>query len=156
MTFVSEQHIERIWPMVVSVPWDGRDTPPPGARKFDALGQRDDAAIASLADAAAFHEEMTPAGVEERSARIADYLRAGLQDLDVPFVTSSNPLWKSSVIILQAAEEIRSSMVEQAFLDSGIITAGVNGFRMSPHVYNTTDHADRIIAAVKKHRGMLG
>jgi selenocysteine lyase/cysteine desulfurase len=46
-------------------------------------------------------------------------------------------------------------MVNQVFEDSGIVTAPVAGFRMSPHVYNTEDHADRVIAAIRKSRGML-
>jgi selenocysteine lyase/cysteine desulfurase len=152
--FVRDRHIDTVWPLTVSVPWGQPDKPPAGARKFDALGQRDDAAIASLVDAAEFHAAMTPAGIEKQSAMIANRLRAGLQDLDVPFVTSSNPLFASSVIILKAGEN-SSKMVSQVFDESGIITAPVAGLRMSPHVYNTTDHVDRILAAVKKSRGLL-
>jgi selenocysteine lyase/cysteine desulfurase len=155
MLFVRDKNIERIWPTTVSVPWGTVDAPPAGARKFDALGQRDDAAIAALSDAAAFHEDMTPAGVEKRSAMVSNYLRAGLQDLDVPFISSANPLFTSSVIILRTPDGVAPNMVNQVFEDSGIVTAPVAGFRMSPHVYNTEDHADRVIAAIRKSRGML-
>jgi len=152
--FVRDRHIGNIWPLTVSVPWGRPDKPPAGARKFDALGQRDDAAIASLGDAAAFHAAMTPAGIEQQSAAIANRLRAGLQDLEVPFVTSANPLFASSVIILKAGKN-SPQMVNEVFDESGIITAPVAGFRMSPHVYNTADHVDRILAAIKKSRGLL-
>jgi len=155
MLFVRARRIDTVWPLTVSVPWGVADTPPTGARKFDALGQRDDAAIASLGDAAVFHEAMSPAGIEKQSAMIADRLRAGLQDLDVPFVSTANPLFTSSVIILKAPSESAPTMVNQVFDDSGIITAPVAGFRMSPHVYNTADHVDRILVAIKKSRGML-
>jgi selenocysteine lyase/cysteine desulfurase len=155
--YVRDRHIERIWPNVVSVPWGStKDDAPKGARKFDALGQRDDAAIASLVEAAAYHETMTPAGIEKRSAMIAGRLRAGLQDLDVPFVSSANPAFASSVIILRAPRENAGKMVGQVFEDARVQTAPVNGLRMSPHVYNTEDHVDRVIAAVKKNRAMLG
>ncbi len=46
-------------------------------------------------------------------------------------------------------------MVSQVFDDFGIITAPVNGFRMSPQVYNTTEHVDRVVAAVRKSRQLL-
>ena len=98
---------------------------------------------------------MTPAGIEKQSAAIANRLRAGLQDLGVPFVSTANPSFTSSVIILQASKENAPRLVNQVFDDSGIITAPVNGFRMSPHVYNTADHVDRILAAIKKSRGLL-
>ena len=156
LLYVREQHIDRIWPNIVSIPW-GRtsDDAPQGARKFDALGQRDDAAIASLGDATGFHEAMTPAGIEARSALIANRLRAGLRDLGVPFVSTANPAFASSVIILSAPRENSRKLVGQVFEDSGIQTAGTGGFRMSPHVYNTEDHVDRMIAAVSKSRALL-
>ena len=155
MLFVRERRIKDVWPLTVSVPWGVADSPPKGARKFDALGQRDDAAIASLGDAAAFHAAMTPAGIEKQSMMIANRLRAGLQDLEVPFVSTANPLFTSSVIILKAPRENAPTMVNQVFDESGVITAPVGGFRMSPHVYNTAAHVDRILAAIKKSRGLL-
>jgi selenocysteine lyase/cysteine desulfurase len=156
LLYVRERHIAKVWPLTVSIPWTVADEPPPGARKFDALSQRDDAAIASLGDTAAFHNAMTPAGIEEQSAKIANYLREGLQDLDVPFVSTANPLFASSVIILKTSnEDDAAQMVSQVFDDSGIITAPVNGFRMSPHVYNTKEHVDRVVAAVRKSRKLL-
>lgn len=155
LLYVRERHIGDIWPLTVSVPWGVADTPPEGARKFDAFGQRDDAAIASLADTAAFHEAMTPAGIEEQSAAIANALRAGLQDLEVPFVSSANPLFTSSVIILRASRDNARKLVRQVFDDSGVITAPVGGFRMSPHVYNTPEHVERALAAIRKSRALL-
>jgi selenocysteine lyase/cysteine desulfurase len=98
---------------------------------------------------------MTPAGIEKQSAMIANRLRAGLQDMEVPFVSTANPLFTSSVIILKAPRENAPRVVNQVFDDSGVITAPVNGFRMSPHVYNTADHVDRILAAVAKSRSLL-
>lgn len=155
LLYLRERHIDNVWPLTVSIPWTVADEPPPGARKFDAFSQRDDAAIASLGDTAAFHNAMTPAGIEKQSATIADYLRESLQDLEVPFVSTANPLFTSSVIILRASEDNAPLMVSQVFEDSGIITAPVNGFRMSPHVYNTKEHVDRVVAAVRKHRSLL-
>lgn len=156
LLYVRESHIDRIWPNIVSVPW-GRtlDDAPTGARKFDALGQRDDAGIASLADAASFHEAMTPAGIEARSMTIADRLRAGLQDIEVKFVSSLNPAFKSSIVILSVPRENARTLPDKVYEDSGVITAATGGLRMSPHVYNSADHVDRVVAAIRKSRAML-
>jgi len=99
---------------------------------------------------------MTPAGVEARSADIANRLREGLADLEVPFVSSANPAFASSVIILSAPGENAGKLVSQVYDDAGVQTAAVGGLRMSPHVYNTEDHVNRVIAAVKKSRALLG
>jgi selenocysteine lyase/cysteine desulfurase len=156
LLYVRERNIDRIWPNVVSVPW-GRtiDDAPKGARKFEALGQRDDAAIGSLTDAAAFHEAMTPAGVEARSTEIANLLRDGLLDLGMPFVSSVNPAFASSVIILSAPRENAVKLVGKVYEDAGVQTAPTGGLRMSPHVYNTADHVARVLSAVRKSRALF-
>ncbi|MDA0679157.1 MAG: aminotransferase class V-fold PLP-dependent enzyme [Proteobacteria bacterium] len=154
--YVRERHIDSIWPNVVSIPWGRtKDDAPTGARKFDALGQRDDAAVAALADTAGFHEAMTPAGIEERSMMIANRLREGLQDLNVKFVSTANPAFTSSIVILSAPRENSRQIVEQVYDNAGVQAAATGGLRMSPHVYNTADHVDRVIAAVKKSRALL-
>jgi selenocysteine lyase/cysteine desulfurase len=156
LLYVRERHIRRIWPTVVSVPWgSGVEPSAIGARKFDALGQRDDAALAAMTDAVALHESITPAGVEKRSAVIALRLREGLLDLRVPLVSSVHPDFTSSVIIIPAADDLASVLVENVLRDSGIITAAVGGLRMSPHFYNTEDHVDRVVAAIGRARPML-
>ncbi len=76
-------------------------------------------------------------------------------DLEARFYSPVNPLFTSSVIILQATTENAPRVVNQVFDDSGVITAPVNGIRISPHVYNTADHVDRILAAIKKSRSLL-
>ena len=98
---------------------------------------------------------MTPAGVEARSRVIADRLRAGLLDLDAPLVSSANPAFASSVIIVRTPRENARTLVGNVFDDGGIQGAAVGGLRLSPHVYNTEAHVDRAIAAVKKHRNLL-
>jgi len=42
------------------------------------------------------------------------------------------------------------------FEDSGVITAGTGGLRMSPHIYNTPEHVDRVAAAIGRYRHRLG
>ena len=156
LLYVKEQSIGKIWPTIVSVPWgDGADTSAVGARKFEALGQRDDAALAGLVAAASVHETITPALVERRSMRIANRLRAALSDAGVSFVSTLNPLFTSSVVILSARPENGSTIVRNVLRDGGIVTAATGGFRMSPHINNNEDHIDRVVRAVAKSRSLL-
>ncbi len=156
MLYVREDRVDGVWPNIVSVPWmQTPDDAPAGARKFDALGQRDDAAIAALADTAVLHEALTPRGVEQRSAMVAERLREALQDIDVSFVSNNKPEFASSVIILSASQENAPRLVAAVFNDAGVQTAAVGGLRMSPHIYNTAEHVDRVVAAVAKNRSLL-
>jgi selenocysteine lyase/cysteine desulfurase len=156
MLYVREARQNSVWPGVVSVPWGSEAEPSvPGARRFEALGQRDDASIAALAETMRLHDELTPAGVERRSAAVADLLREALIEIDVPFVSSTNPLFASSVIILNAPAEHRRELMSNVLRDSGVILAAVNGLRLSPHIYNTPEHVERVAAAVNRSRHLL-
>lgn len=156
LLFVRERRIGALSANVVSIPWGG-DTDPDvrGARKFEALGQRDDAAIAALNETAALHAALTPAVVERRAAAVADGLRAALADLELPFVSSLDPAFTSNVIILAAHPETQRELPERVFRRSGVITAATGGLRMSPHLYNTPDHVDRVVRAIAAERSAL-
>ena len=148
---------DNIWPGVVSIPWGSAAEPSvAGARRFEALGQRDDAAIAALAETVRFHAELGPDVVEQRSMAVADELRDALADIDAPFVSPSNPLFTSSVVILAAPSKNRSALISNVLRDAGVILAGVNGLRLSPHIYNNSEHVARVVKAIHTSRGLLG
>ena len=64
--------IPEIWPSIIAPGWgDDADPDPTGARKFESMGQRDDACLAAMATTAAFHAEIGPARVEKRMLALA-------------------------------------------------------------------------------------
>jgi selenocysteine lyase/cysteine desulfurase len=154
--YVRQPHIERLWPNCVSVPWGNAAEPSvAGARKFEAFGQRDDAAIAALGDAVGYHETLTPAGIEWRAAALGQRLRDGLQEIGVPFVSPLSPEFTSNVVILAATPENAAALVEELLREAGIIVAAVGGLRMTPHVYNTDEHIERVVDGIAKNRHLL-
>ncbi len=156
LLYVRQPQIERLWPNCVSVPWgNAAETSLAGARKFEAFGQRDDAAIAALGAAVVFHATLTPAGVEQRATTVAQRLRQALQELGVRFVSPLSSAFTSNVVILSATPENASALVDRLLRDSGIIVAAVGGLRMTPHVYNTDEHIDRVVDAIAKSRHLL-
>ncbi len=156
LLYVRQPQIERLWPNCVSVPWGNAAAPSvAGARKFEAFGQRDDAAIAALGAAVDFHETLTPAGIERRAAAVAQQLRLGLQELGVQFVSPLASAFTSNVVILAASPENATALVDRLLRESGIIVAAVGGLRMTPHVYNTAEHIDRVIDGIAKSRHLL-
>lgn len=157
LLFVRQPVIDRIWPNCVSIPWGNESAPSvAGARKFEAFGQRDDAAIAALGDAVAFHESLTPAGIEKRAAGLAQRLREGLAELPVSLVSPTHRDFSSNVIVVSVPRANASELVEHILREAGIIVAAVGGLRLTPHVYNTEDHIDRAVDAVEALGAMLG
>ena len=154
---VRKNSLDQIWPGIVSIGWGNKsETSAIGARKFEAFGQRDDASLAALFETVNFHNEITPADIEAKATTIADYLRESLKDMNVNFVSSHNPLFTSNVIILKTPGANRQQLLQNILNDSGIILAGTGGLRMSPHIYNTNDHIDRVIKAISQSRDLLG
>jgi selenocysteine lyase/cysteine desulfurase len=156
LLYVREPHIAKLWPNCVSVPWGSSPAPEVrGARRFEAFGQRDDAAIAALSDTVAFHERLTPAAIERRATVLAERLRDGLQNLGVRFVSPLHVAFSSNVVILSAPPANGNVLVQRVLDDAGIIVAAVGGLRMTPHVYNTDAHIDRMVDAVAGLRDLL-
>ena len=154
---VRQESINRIWPGIVSIGWgNAAETNAKGARKFEAFGQRNDAALAALSETVNFHSSITPLGVEKRATKIANYLRQSLIDIDVNFVSSHHPNFTSNVIILKAPQENRRQLLDNVLKDSGVILAGTGGLRLSPHIYNTVNHVDRVVNAINISRKLLG
>ncbi len=118
-----------------------RKTSAAGAKKFEAYGQRHDAALASLAETVKFHNEITPKKIQKYAYKISEYIRESLIDMDIDFVSSNHHDFRSNVIILKAAQENRKKILENILNDAGVILAGTGGLRLSPHIYNTIDHA---------------
>jgi selenocysteine lyase/cysteine desulfurase len=153
LLYVKMENVDRIWPNIVTLPWGNEaQTSLVGARKFEALGQRDDAALAALLQAAEFHMTATPIGIERRSAELAALVREGLLELGLKLLSPTNPAFTSSVVIVPGEREQLIPLVGEILADSGVITAPVNGLRISPHIYNTEEHVDRLLTSVRKFR----
>ncbi|MEO1080441.1 MAG: aminotransferase class V-fold PLP-dependent enzyme [Pseudomonadota bacterium] len=147
MLYVHEAAQERLWPSVVSYGWGAdEESDLAGARKFESLGQRDDAALAALADTAAMHEALGPAAVAAHATTLATRLKEGLSEAGIPLVTPMSPDFSGAVCIASIAREQRSVLFEGLYRDFGIIAAPTGGLRLCPHVYNTPEHIDRAVA----------
>ena len=54
-----------------------------GARKFESLGQRDDAALAGLGLCAEIHDRIGPARIQARITELAQRLKVGLTEAGI-------------------------------------------------------------------------
>ncbi len=157
MLYVREAAQERLWPSVVSYDWGAdADSDLAGARKFESLGQRDDAALAAIADAAAMHDALGPAAVTAHVTALATRLKEGLAGAGIPLVTPMSPEFSGGVCIAAVAREQRSALFDGLYREFGIIAAPTGGLRLCPHIYNTPEHVDRAVAGVTRLHARLG
>ena len=153
--YVREDRIGEIWPNVVAPGW-GSDAEPDvvGARKFESLGQRDDACLAAIATGAAFHAAIGAAAIDARVTQLATTLKEGLAELGLTPVTPLDGALSGGVCIVEAPGD-RSGALRRLYEEHGIAGAGTGGLRLCPHVYNTMEHVERAIEAAKALRDVI-
>ncbi len=138
---------DHVWPGIVSAGW--RDDVS-SARKYEVLGQRDDAALTATGRAVDFHERIGPDRVEARMRQLATAIKEGLTGLPgVELSTSMDPALSAGVVIFKPGTLEPRPVFDRLYAKYHIAGAGMgSNVRLSPHIYNTLDEADRAVAAV--------
>lgn len=146
----SDQHT-RIWPGVVAAGWgSSAETRQTGARKFESLGQRDDAALAALSVAARIHDSIGAARVEQRIVQLSQHLKSGVADLGLALVTPMDPALSFGVVVVQTPTGQGGVLSNRLYDEFGIAGAGTGGLRLCPGIYNTLTHVDRAVVGIKQ------
>lgn len=149
LLYVRESRIGEIWPSVVAPGWgDGPVTSLTGARKFESLGQRDDAALAGLGVAADVHDLIGPKRIEQRIVQLAQRLKQGIAAAGLELLTPMEAEFSHGVCITKADPSLRGYAVDRLYHEHGIAGADTGGLRLCPTIYNTQQHIDRAVAGV--------
>ncbi|MDG2176408.1 MAG: aminotransferase class V-fold PLP-dependent enzyme [Gammaproteobacteria bacterium] len=150
LLYVKGNNIDRIWPPGIAPGWGNSvETTLVGARKFESLGQRDDATLAALGTAAEIHNSIGPDRIERRVVYLAQRLKAGISDLGLQQVTPGDPNLSFGVCITQAPAGQGGVISNRLYEEFGITGAATGGLRLSPTIYNTEEHLDRAVAGLK-------
>ena len=145
--YVRKDSQDDVWPSIVSAGWrDDVDS----ARKYEVLGQRDDAALTATGRGVDFHEKIGPDRVEARMRQVATAIKEGLSGLPgVTLSTSMEPALSGGVVIFKPGDLDPRKVFAKLYDTYHVAGAGMGpNVRLSPHIYNTLDEADRAVAAV--------
>lgn len=150
LLYVKASRISSIWPNVVAPGW-GTDEEPDvrGARKFESLGQRDDAALSAIADTVEFHERIGAAKVEHRVYELANLLKSKIAEHGLELVTPLAEELSAGVCVVRLPEEKQCQVWSRMYEEFGIAGAPTGGLRLCPHVYNTREHVERAAEGLK-------
>ncbi len=157
LLYVKRERIAEIWPNVVAPGWGSQVEPAvKGARKFESLGQRDDAALAAIATTLDFHRALGPGRIESRLHELASALKTGLRDLGAELITPLAPDLSGGVCIIDVPARNRTPLFNKLYEEHGIAGAATGGLRLCPHIYNTLEHVERAVGGVRASRALLG
>jgi isopenicillin-N epimerase len=154
--YVKADRVAEIWPGIVAPGWgETAQTVLKGARKFESLGQRDDAAVAAMETTADFHAMIGAARIEARVTELATQLKSGLQSMGATIVTPMDAAMSSGVCVVAVAPDKRQKAVTALYEGSGIAASPSGGLRLCPHLYNTRAHVQRAIDGVTSLKALL-
>jgi isopenicillin-N epimerase len=156
--YLRQERIAEIWPGMVGVGWgDKAQTAARGARKFETLGQRDDAAVAAMGTTVDFHNLIGPARIEARIRELATALKEGVSKLPgAKLLTSSKPELSAGVCVFGFDGLDHRKIYEALYAKHGIAGAAAGGVRLCPHIYNTMEEVERTVAALSQVVKSLG
>ncbi|MGH9339900.1 MAG: aminotransferase class V-fold PLP-dependent enzyme [Acidobacteriota bacterium] len=156
LLYVRQDRVPEIWPNCVGSGWGSTKTPEvQGARRFESLGQRDDACLAAIATAVDFHQSIGPSQIESRILHLAAALKAGARELGARLLTPAEPELSAGVCVIKISPEKRQQVFDRFYTQFGIAGAPTGGMRLCPHIYNTAQHIERALEALKSVRELL-
>jgi selenocysteine lyase/cysteine desulfurase len=150
--FVRKERIAEIWPVVVGVGWGSKVEPAPkGARKFETLGQRDDAAVAAIGTTVDFHRLVGTARIERRVRELTAALKEGCSKLrGARLLTPANPELSAGVCVVSFEGLDNHKIYEALYSKHGIAAGPTGGVRLCPHIYNTMLEIEQTLSALKQ------
>ena len=144
MAYFSQGIQDRIWGDMA------RRTPPVGARKYEASGQRHLPSLWGMGDALDFQLAIGKTNIENRVRQLATRLKDGLREIPGVGIGTSGSAEMSGGLTTLYIDGVPKANLQKAAMDRERIYfpgSGLNDFacRVSTHFYNTTDQVDRVL-----------
>ena len=149
--YVRRERIADLWPSIVGAGWPVANDH--DARKLETFGQRDDAAVAAVANAVDFHLAIGKAAVESRIQRLATTLKEQLRE--IPGVKLRSPMaaeLSGGVVVFTIAGVDLQAAYQRLYtkyqIGCAMMGGRFRGIRLCPHIYNPMNEIHRAVAAV--------
>ncbi len=131
----------------------------PSAQRYE-YGTVNTALVAGLGAAARFLLDIGQENIWRHNLALANKLRAGLRELGCEDLSAQYPEGSSAMVTFRlpgmARAEVQNLLASKHKLRTrGVYEGGLDGVRISLHLFNSFEEIDRIIeavAAIKKHR----
>ena len=146
--YVKQEHLPRLWPTVISAGW--KDSGATVDEKLCVLGQRNETTPFALAETLEYHNTLGKKNIEMRVRKLNEYLKEQIQ-AKIPSATFVSPVASNlsgGIVIINLSGKPAPDIFQKLYASHGIACAATGGVRLSPHIYNTLEDMDRLVAAL--------
>jgi len=126
------------------------------AQRFETLGQRDDAAIAALAETADLHQKITPAQIQSYVSLLANTIKQELKTCSTMTLTTPwNTAASHGVVVAKLPSSDHAKKAYDQLYATGIAGArsGETGIRLCPHMYNNLADVAKAVKVIRAAAG---
>jgi selenocysteine lyase/cysteine desulfurase len=150
LLYMREEWRTKLWPTLASGGWDDMSL---GAHRFNHMGTMDESRLAGLVAALRLHETIGADAVEARIRELDALLLDGLRDVRRVQLTSPETPALGVGLISFTVDGIDSLELQRRLGEANVRTRVVSEYgygwmRLSPHVYNTVEDVERVVALI--------
>ena len=126
------------------------------ARRFETLGQRNDPTLMGLLYTAdILGNSIGYAEIDLRIQFLVQKLIDGLVAMGYTLTTPSNPAQRHGVVVVHFDNPDEGvDLYNWLYTEHRIGVASTGGLRICPHIYNTEEHIDKILAAILEYNAL--
>ena len=152
--YIRKERIADLWPSIVGVGYTSALKK--GARKFETLGQRDDARVSAMGKTVEFHNTIGKGRIESRIRFLADALKRKLQKRipNITFHTPLKPAYSGGVVVFHVPNidlnKALNTLYHKHNIGCAVFGGDLAGIRMCPHIYNTMEQIDKAVDGVAR------
>ena len=158
--YIRKERIPETWPMVVGSGWGDEVAPAAeGARKFETLGQRNDATLAAVGKACELHSILRKSSIEMRTRELATALKEGIASIPgARLYTSLDPALSLGVVVFSLGttvnhEKAYTQLYEEYGVGGAYFPGAEPKLRLCPHIYNTMAEVEKVVSALHSLAG---
>lgn len=150
MLYVKEDKVANLWPTMPNGDPESNDI-----RKFEALGTRSFPAEHAVAHAIDFHNVIGADRKEERLRYLKEYWTEQVENIDGVKLYTSRQAQYACALSVFGIDGMDCSEIERTLLNdyqihtTTINHEGVNGVRVTPHIYTKHSDLDRLVGAIE-------
>ncbi len=150
LMWIRKEKISRIWPLLSNDQPDSDNI-----RKFESLGTRSFPTEMAIGYSLDLHNFIGPRRKQERLHFLKNYWMERVQDVPgIRFYTNPDPKWSCAIgnfgLEGWKCTEIAGQLFDKWKIHTTTIDwQKINGVRVTPNVYTTTDELDKLVRAVK-------